>query len=139
MAELAALPDGTAMALAVCVALLVDILWGEPPSRWHPVVWMGHYLGALGRRIAPAVGESHAGVAGPFARGALAWMFGAVLVVSVALAAVWAGNGNRTSGNWEQVFGDDWRAAELGTRGLRTNAEDAKVRKEVVVGKKIMV
>lgn len=30
-----------------------------------------------------------------------------------ALAVVWAGNGNRTSANWEQVFGDDWRAAEV--------------------------
>ena len=93
MAELAALPDGTAMALAVCVALLVDILWGEPPSRWHPVVWMGHYLGALGRRIAPATGEHPAAAAGAFVRGALAWAFGALLVVSVAVAAVWALSG----------------------------------------------
>ena len=93
MAELAALPDGTAMALAVCVALLVDILWGEPPSRCHPVVWMGHYLGALGRRIAPATGELPAAAAGAFVRGALAWAFGALLVVSVAVAAVWALSG----------------------------------------------
>lgn len=93
MAELAALPDGTAMALAVCVALLVDVLWGEPPSRWHPVVWMGHYLSALGRSIAPAADDSSAGVAGPFVRGALAWTAGALLVVSVTLAAVWAVSG----------------------------------------------
>ena len=39
--------------LAVLVALAVDARWGEPPARWHPVVWMGHALGALGQRIAP--------------------------------------------------------------------------------------
>ncbi|PKO32419.1 MAG: cobalamin biosynthesis protein CobD [Betaproteobacteria bacterium HGW-Betaproteobacteria-9] len=93
MAELATLPSWTVMALAVCVALLIDVRWGEPPPRWHPVVWMGHYLGALGRRIAPAVGESSAGAAGPFVRGAFAWIFGALLVVTVALAAVWAMRG----------------------------------------------
>ena len=93
MAELATLPSWTVMALAVCVALLIDVRWGEPPPRWHPVVWMGHYLGALGRRIAPAVGESSAGATGPFVRGAFAWIFGALLVVTVALAAVWAMRG----------------------------------------------
>ena len=33
---------------------------------------------------------------------------------------------------------DHWRAGQLGTRGLRTDAEDAKVREAVAVGKKIM-
>ena len=33
------------MALAaVVVALAVDHRLGEPPVRWHPVVWMGNYL-----------------------------------------------------------------------------------------------
>ena len=41
------------LALALLVALAVDRLWGEPPARWHPVVWMGRALGAWGRRIAP--------------------------------------------------------------------------------------
>uniref|UniRef100_UPI002FCACBB9 adenosylcobinamide-phosphate synthase CbiB n=1 Tax=Ramlibacter sp. TaxID=1917967 RepID=UPI002FCACBB9 len=86
MAELAILPSWSVMACAVWVALLIDVRWGEPPPRGHPVVWMGHYLGALGRRIAPAVGEPPAGA---FVRGALAWVAGALLVVSVALVAVW--------------------------------------------------
>ena len=30
---------------AVLVALAVDRWLGEPPERWHPVVWMGDYLG----------------------------------------------------------------------------------------------
>jgi len=42
------------LALAGLVALAVDRLWGEPPVRWHPVVWMGRALDALGKRIAPA-------------------------------------------------------------------------------------
>ena len=39
---------------AVLTALAVDALWGEPPTRWHPVVWMGRALDAAGQRIAPA-------------------------------------------------------------------------------------
>nr|WP_315240385.1 adenosylcobinamide-phosphate synthase CbiB [uncultured Albidiferax sp.] len=40
-------------AAALVLAVLVDIRLGEPPVRWHPVVWMGHYLGWAGRRVAP--------------------------------------------------------------------------------------
>ena len=39
---------------AVLAALVVDALCGEPPMRWHPVVWMGRALDAAGQRIAPA-------------------------------------------------------------------------------------
>ena len=35
------------LALAALVALAVDRLWGEPPVRWHPVVWMGKALGGV--------------------------------------------------------------------------------------------
>ncbi|WP_137916987.1 adenosylcobinamide-phosphate synthase CbiB [Hydrogenophaga sp. 2FB] len=74
---------------AILVALLVDRCWGEPSPRWHPVVWMGRYLGALSGRVAPAWGASPvAGTA--FVRGALAWTVGAVLVVAIALGLVWA-------------------------------------------------
>jgi len=45
-----ALP-GLAQMLAVLVALAVDHWLGEPPTRWHPVVWMGHYLGYFGRWV----------------------------------------------------------------------------------------
>ncbi len=38
---------------ALLVALAVDVLWGEPPARLHPVVWMGRALGACGARLAP--------------------------------------------------------------------------------------
>lgn len=39
--------------LGLLVALVVDHCWGEPPARWHPVVWMGHALGWASRRLAP--------------------------------------------------------------------------------------
>ena len=47
------LSGAACLLLALLVALAVDALWGEPPARWHPVVWMGRALDALGQRIAP--------------------------------------------------------------------------------------
>jgi adenosylcobinamide-phosphate synthase len=72
------------IAIALCIALLVDHLFGEPPARWHPVVWIGNYLGGIGKRIAP-VGLS-ARRAAPFIGGALAWCIGAAVVGGVAFA-----------------------------------------------------
>lgn len=73
--------------LAPCVALAVDRAFGEPPARWHPVVWMGRFLGWAGRRIAPPDGTAPARDVRSFACGALAWAAGACAVVAVALAA----------------------------------------------------
>ena len=30
---------------AALSSVLIDACWGEPPTRFHPVVWMGRYLG----------------------------------------------------------------------------------------------
>ena len=30
---------------AALVSVLLDVRFGEPPTRVHPVVWMGQYLG----------------------------------------------------------------------------------------------
>ena len=57
--------------LAVLVALLVDRLWGEPPVRLHPVVYMGQLLGLLGQAIAPRQAQERA--YGRFVLAALAW------------------------------------------------------------------
>jgi len=79
--------DLVVAALAVLLALAFDRWLGEPPLRLHPVVWIGHYLGWAGQRIAPA-----AGIPLPqrdlaaFARGAIAWCAGAILAITVALA-----------------------------------------------------
>lgn len=98
------------LALAVLLALAIDHCWGEPPARWHPVVWMGQWLAALGRWAAPAVPavEAASGGAtpapmpapsappvvhvsptprlGPWLRGTAAWWLGAVAVAALAWA-----------------------------------------------------
>ena len=40
-------PDAAVMAGAVLVALGLDLAFGEPPARLHPVVAMGHYLSLI--------------------------------------------------------------------------------------------
>ena len=35
------------------LALAIDWWLGEPPARWHPVVWMGTALHWGGERVAP--------------------------------------------------------------------------------------
>jgi len=71
------------LACALLFAFLLDRAFGEPGARWHPVVWMGKYLGWIGSRIAP-----REALPSPdwrsFWAGALAWYGGAVIV---ALAA----------------------------------------------------
>ena len=76
---------------ALWIALLVDHAFGEPSARWHPVVWIGNYLGGIGRRIAP-IGSSTARVA-PFIGGMLAWCVGVAVFGGVAFIvqrALWA-------------------------------------------------
>ncbi len=77
----------TLLPAAMVLALLIDRWWGEPPVRWHPVVWMGKGLDALGRHIAPAVGQSVPSKARMFLAGAMAWTAGAGVVVLIAWAA----------------------------------------------------
>ncbi len=85
------LQGGACLALAVLVALLVDRLWGEPPLRWHPVVWMGRTLEALGRRIAPLAPTGRDLQC--FWLAALAWcaLAAIVLIVAALLQAVLLG------------------------------------------------
>ncbi len=81
------LSPAVAAPLAVLVALALDRALGEPPARWHPVVGMGRYLGFMGSRVAPAAGTQPQ-AARTFAGGALAWCFGAMLVVALAIVLV---------------------------------------------------
>lgn len=62
------------------IALLLDLTFGEPPARFHPVVWMGSYLGWFKKRLprSPFAG---------FACGAAAWLLGAGIVGSIAWIA----------------------------------------------------
>lgn len=76
-------PDAAVLAAAVLLALGLDWAFGEPPARWHPVVWMGAWLGAVGRRVSRVAGAvPRPGV--EFWGGALGWSIGAALVVAIA-------------------------------------------------------
>ncbi|MDB5847060.1 MAG: cobalamin biosynthesis protein CobD [Rhodoferax sp.] len=72
---------------ALLIAMAIDLVFGEPAARWHPVVWVGRGLGWAGQRIAP---DADAGTAPEgrdlprFAAGAAYWCVGAVAVLGVA-------------------------------------------------------
>ncbi len=76
--------DASVLAGSVLVALGLDIAFGEPPARLHPVVAMGHYLGAVGRRVSRAAGALPRPGA-EFWGGALGWCLGAALVGGLAV------------------------------------------------------
>lgn len=77
-----------ALYAAVVLALCIDQWIGEPPPRWHPVVWMGNYLVWVGiwvQQYTKAEGQDWRS----FWRGAVAWTAGAVLVLLLAGAWQW--------------------------------------------------
>lgn len=83
-----ATPSGLAqtLALALLVALVVDHCLGEPPVRWHPVVWIGRAL----QRCAPWVlprAQPHAS-AQTYVRGLIVWVVLAAAGVCMAAAVV---------------------------------------------------
>ena len=63
--------------LALAVAL--DLVAGEPPAAWHPVVWMGRLADRLEARL-PAPGQR-----GELLAGGLAWSAGTVVVGAAAI------------------------------------------------------
>lgn len=74
--------DASLRAGAVVVAFALDRLFGEPPPRLHPVVWMGKALSATGApwpRLPPF---------GQFLCGVAAWIAGGGAVLAVAALAV---------------------------------------------------
>ncbi|MDR2128158.1 MAG: adenosylcobinamide-phosphate synthase CbiB [Burkholderiaceae bacterium] len=79
------------LAAAPALALVADRALGEPPARWHPVVWMGRALAWAGARLAPPAGQSQAAAAADgerriFRIAALVWCVMAALVVVLAAA-----------------------------------------------------
>ena len=65
-------------ALAVLAAVLLDACFGDPPSRFHPVAWMGSWIGVL-RRRAPKRGpltELLYGAAGIGVSATVLWVVG---------------------------------------------------------------
>ncbi len=77
---------------AVVVALAVDHLVGEPPVRWHPVVWMGNAL----ERCAPWALPSRSDIDAKaqdwmaFGRGALVWIALEALILIASWCVQWA-------------------------------------------------
>lgn len=78
--------------LALVLAFAIDRTWGEPRNAWHPVAWLGRWIGWLGQRLpwlSPAWGLSCGALAWTLTVGAvvgLAW----VLEQALAPAPVWA-------------------------------------------------
>jgi len=72
---------------ALWLALAIDHWLGEPPARWHPVVWMGRYLRWTGQRLAPQRQRPGGVDYQRFLLGAIVWSCGAaiVLIASVLL------------------------------------------------------
>ena len=63
--------------LAVAAAVLIDALLGDPPSRFHPVAWMGSWIGYL-RRQAPRGGAMASLVYGAASIGGSACLLGLI-------------------------------------------------------------
>ena len=83
--------SGWVFAAAVSIALLVDHYPGEPPARWHPVVWMGNYLDAAAKHVLPAT-TVPVDVCDlkSFTLGAAYWCAGAAIIFVVAVTVQWA-------------------------------------------------
>jgi len=80
-------PDAVLLACVPALALAIDRLLGEPPARWHPVVWMGRWLGWAGARLAPAAGASNLpSNIQTFWLAALAWLAAAAMIFVVCAA-----------------------------------------------------
>ncbi len=72
-------PTGAAVLL---VAFAIDALFGEPPARWHPVVWTGRALAVTGAPWAGAPART------AFTRGAAVWIVGALVSIGTVSLAV---------------------------------------------------
>ena len=112
-----------AAAIALLFAFALDRAFGEPATRWHPVGWMGRYLGWVGGRIAPREPQPERDLRS-FWSGALAWWGGALLVLLAALllqelavalgigGAVIAGIALKTMLSWRMLH-DEVRDVEI--------------------------
>jgi adenosylcobinamide-phosphate synthase len=80
--------DALIFATAILLAFGIDHYLGEPAARWHPVVWMGNYLGWAGRHLQRFTRQAlnHGSDYKAFILGALAWSVG----VAIVCVAAWA-------------------------------------------------
>ena len=77
---------------AVLIAFAIDRYCGEPPVRWHPVVWMGNYLNWIAPHVLTPVHSVSKNTRDvkAFSLGTLAWLAGAALVLIAACVLQWA-------------------------------------------------
>jgi adenosylcobinamide-phosphate synthase len=69
----------------IVIAMLLDWFWGEPPSQFHPVVWMGSYLAWIANKIAPRIEEKNSlQRLNSFLSGGFFWCAGAFFVTALA-------------------------------------------------------
>ena len=78
-----------AFGAALLVALMVDHYLGEPPTRLHPVVWMGNYLNWASKQLQPDAPPVVRDLKS-FWLAAAFWCAGAAMVLVVACAVQWA-------------------------------------------------
>ena len=74
---------------ALLAAFAVDHYVGEPPTRLHPVVWMGNYLNWASRRLQPDASPAVRDLKSFWLATAF-WCAGAAMVLAVACAVQWA-------------------------------------------------
>ena len=67
------------MTLTLTLALATDLVFGEPPTRFHPVVWMGRYLTWMKTRNRSE---------GAFVRGLVLLLLGLIFIVCISWALV---------------------------------------------------
>lgn len=109
------------MPLVLALALLLDLAFGEPPNRWHPVAWVGRALGWAGGR-------------GP-RRGAWALLaYGGILTVAASLAVGLLARGvahATGSAGWPGLLLQAWLVkCTFSLRGLVTVAREVRRRLE---------
>jgi adenosylcobinamide-phosphate synthase len=66
--------------VTLVLALGLDLVFGEPPSRFHPVVWIGSYLKFVRSRWHALDARAQ------LLEGGLGWLFGAIGVVVIGFA-----------------------------------------------------
>jgi adenosylcobinamide-phosphate synthase len=66
--------------ITLSLALGIDLIFGEPASRFHPVVWIGHYLKFVRSRWRALDARTQ------WLEGGLGWLFGAIGVVVIGFA-----------------------------------------------------
>src|SRR5262245_27086690 len=83
------------MAAAIALAVAIDLAFGDPPNRWHPVAWIGRLM-VLGRRVAAAQ------------RSALALLVSGAILVSLCSTlagfAGWFVSGVASEAGWAGVI-----------------------------------